>query len=133
MAELLQHLLTVGQIWSHELGGIHLDLLPHLPRGQARLGEDRKQPHYLTTHFRCYRDLHYRNQVQHLFKCEPLPTQVHSEIKTQSLSQYSHFNWQRKEKDFEEILYRIYMFAVIFYTLTSVDDAKMYSKGKWII
>lgn len=43
MAELLQHLLTVGQVWSHELGGIHLDLLPYLPGRQARLEEDREQ------------------------------------------------------------------------------------------
>lgn len=40
MAELLQHLLAVGQVWSHELGSIHLDLLPDLPGGQARLEED---------------------------------------------------------------------------------------------
>lgn len=38
MAELVQHLLTVGQVWGHELGGIHLDFLPYLPGRQARLG-----------------------------------------------------------------------------------------------
>lgn len=42
MAELLQHLLAMGQVWSHELGSIHLDLLPYFPGGQARLGEDRR-------------------------------------------------------------------------------------------
>lgn len=45
MAELLQHLLTVGQVRSHELGGIHLYLLLHLPRGQALLWDDRKESH----------------------------------------------------------------------------------------
>lgn len=39
MAELLQHLLAMGQVWSHELGSIHLDLLPDFPGGQARLEE----------------------------------------------------------------------------------------------
>lgn len=37
VAELLQHLLAVGQVWSHELGSIHLDLLPDSSGGQARL------------------------------------------------------------------------------------------------
>lgn len=41
MAELLQHLLAVSQVWSHELGSIHLDLLLDLPGGQARLEEDK--------------------------------------------------------------------------------------------
>lgn len=41
MAELLQHLLAMGQVWSHELGSIHLNLLPDFSRGQARLGWDR--------------------------------------------------------------------------------------------
>lgn len=40
VAELLQHLLAMGQVWSHELGSIHLDLLPYFPGGQARLGEN---------------------------------------------------------------------------------------------
>lgn len=39
MAELLQHLLAVGQVRSHKLGSIHLDLLFDSPGGQARLGE----------------------------------------------------------------------------------------------
>lgn len=47
MAELLQHLLAVGQVRSHELGSIHFDLLFHFPGGQARLEEDRRKP--LTT------------------------------------------------------------------------------------
>lgn len=37
MAEQLQHLLAVCQIWSHELGSVNLDLLPDFPGGQARL------------------------------------------------------------------------------------------------
>lgn len=41
MAELLQHLLAVSQVWSHELRSIHLDLLPDFPGGQARLEEDK--------------------------------------------------------------------------------------------
>lgn len=41
VAELVQHLLAVGQVWSHELGGIHLDLLLDLPGGQAGLDMDR--------------------------------------------------------------------------------------------
>lgn len=41
MAELLQHLLAVGQVRSHELGSVHLDLLPHFPGGQARLEKDK--------------------------------------------------------------------------------------------
>lgn len=41
MAELLQHLLAVSQVRSHELGSIHLDLLLDLPGGQARLEEDK--------------------------------------------------------------------------------------------
>lgn len=41
MAVLLQHLLAVGQVWSHELGSVHLHLLPDLPGWQARLEEDK--------------------------------------------------------------------------------------------
>lgn len=37
MAELLQHLLAVGQVRSHKLGSVHLDLLSDSPGGQARL------------------------------------------------------------------------------------------------
>lgn len=32
---LIQHLLAVGQVRSHELGGVHLDLLPDLAGRQA--------------------------------------------------------------------------------------------------
>lgn len=41
MAVLLQHLLAVGQVRSHKLGSIHLDLLSDSPGGQARLGGQR--------------------------------------------------------------------------------------------
>lgn len=39
MAELLQHLLTVGQVRSHELRSVHLDPLFDSPGGQASLEE----------------------------------------------------------------------------------------------
>lgn len=42
VAELLQHLLAMSQVRSHELGSIHLDLLPDFPGGQARLEGDIK-------------------------------------------------------------------------------------------
>lgn len=47
VTELVQHLLAVGQVWSHELGSIHLDLLPDFPGWQARLEEGRGRPNYL--------------------------------------------------------------------------------------
>lgn len=43
MAELLQHLLAVGQVRSHKLGSIHLDLLSDSPGGQARLRGVKKE------------------------------------------------------------------------------------------
>lgn len=43
MAELLQHLLAVSQVWSHELGCVHLDFLFYFPGGQARLEEGQRE------------------------------------------------------------------------------------------
>lgn len=48
VAELLQHFLAVGQVRSHELGSIHLGLLPNFPGGQARLREDGREFRQLT-------------------------------------------------------------------------------------
>lgn len=41
MAELLQHLLTVGQVRGHELGSVHFAPLSDLPDRDARLKQDR--------------------------------------------------------------------------------------------
>lgn len=41
MAELLQHLLAVGQVRGHELGSVHFAPLSDLPDRDARLKQDR--------------------------------------------------------------------------------------------
>ncbi len=72
MAELLQHLLTVSQVRSHELGSIHLDLLLDFSGGQARLEVDRGKIQLTLRLTKGPRQPDYRKQTGHEVKLHPL-------------------------------------------------------------